>query len=115
VGPLAVNRFARRTRRRLAGVLSVLALASVIAVHHGDPSMGAMHHEPGMAMTMTVCLGALVALGAAVVAVAFGTLRLGRWDVPALRAPRPMLRADPLRGLARAGPPGQSLLGVWRI
>lgn len=118
MGPTAVHRLICRSRRRLAGLLAALALASVVALHHSEMpmgDMGGMHHDPGAAMTMTVCLGALVALGAAVAAIAVGVLRLGRRRALTVLAPEALLRADLLRGLARAGPPGLPLLSVWRI
>lgn len=118
VGPIVVLRLIRRSRGHLAGLVAVFALASVLAMHHGEMGggeMGGMHHEPGAAMTMTVCLGAFVALGAAVASLAVGSVRLGRWGVVRLAAPGALLRAEELRSRSRAGPPGAAVLSVWRI
>lgn len=118
MGPIAVHRLIRRSRRHLAGVLAVVALASVVALHHSEmpmDGMTGMGHDHGAAVTMTACIAAFVALGATVAAVTLGVLRLGRWRTVVLLAPEPLLWSDVPRALARAGPPGLPLLGVWRI
>lgn len=118
VGPIAVHRLMRRTRRHLAGLLAVLALATVVTVHHSDmpmDGMSGMQHDSGSAVTMTVCVGAFVALGAAVAAVTVGNLRLGRWRALSVLAPEQLLWSDGPRASTRAGPPGLPLLSIWRI
>jgi hypothetical protein len=111
---LAIRRTTRRLRRRTAGVLVVLALGAIIAVHHSALASGDMHHA-GMGAVIELCLGVFTAVGVAVAAVARGLRRLGRLDTPAralalgVRIVARRLTLEP-----RAGPPGQPLLCVWR-
>lgn len=98
----------RRSRHQLAAVMVVLALGSIIAVHHSGVAMGSMHqgmNDGGTAAVMAVCAGVLLAVGAAVVAVAVGSVGLGRWRLASDRFPTGMQK---LVGLpeprARAGP-----------
>jgi hypothetical protein len=115
MGPLAVRRVTRRLRRHAAGVLIVLALGAIIAVHHAEPAGGDMHHG-GMGAMVELCLGVFTAVGVAVAAIAIALGWLGR----RIR-PRRLLLTDvnlvgrrlPLE--PRAGPPPQQLLCIWRL
>ena len=133
VGPIATRRLLLRLRRRLVGVLAILALAAVVAVHHADMpvptgGLGAMpgmthdaapsgHHGGedggGTPMAMVACIAAMVAIGAGVLAVALGSLPV-RWAA-VLRQGAPVARPLPRPALSRAGPPGPSGLCIWRI
>lgn len=67
-----------------------------------------MHH--GHAVVAEFCLGVLTAVGAAVAAVAIGSLRRLRWRVCQVLAPR-AATAAPIAPTARARP-GPSLLSL---
>ena len=113
---MTIRRGMRRFGRRSVGLLALLTVVGAVQLHHSDLSMGEMHHDGGMnPIVMTVCIGMLTAVGAAVVAVAIGVLALGRW---------PLLRRSPLHSVAggrisllcraRAGPPPLLLICVSR-
>ena len=111
---LAIRRGTRRLRRHTAGVLVVLALGAIIAVHHTAVTSGEMQHA-GMGTAIELCLGVFTAVGVAVAAISLGLHSLGRWDTPPRLLPLGLLVA--VRRLTlepRAGPPGQPLLCVWR-
>jgi hypothetical protein len=115
VGSIAIRRSMCRVRRHAAGVLLAIALSGAIAAHHSGIAMGEMHHD-GMSAAVEMCVGAFVAVGSAVAAVAIGILALGRWptlidlaSANALTQPRtcaPAARAGPLLPLSK--------LCVWR-
>jgi hypothetical protein len=114
MGPLAVRRVTRRLRRHAAGVLIVLALGAIIAVHHAEPA-GDMHHG-GMGTIVELCLGVFTAVGVAVAAIAIALGWLGR----RIRPRRLLLTNVNLVGRRlplepRAGPPPQQLLCIWRL
>jgi hypothetical protein len=115
VGPIAIRRSMRRARRHAAGVVLAVALSGAIAAHHSGIAMGGMHHD-GMSAAIEMCVGAFIAVGAAVVAVAIGILALGRW--PTLDEIFPaggLVPAGARAPEARAGPPPPlSQLCVWR-
>jgi hypothetical protein len=103
-----------RLRQRTAGVLVVLAVGAVIAVHHSEIASGDMEHA-GMGTAIELCLGVFTAVGVAVAAIAFGPRSLGRWDTSARLLPLGVrLVARWLTLQPRAGPPGQPLLCIWR-
>jgi hypothetical protein len=111
---LAIRRTTRRLRRHTAGVLVVLALGAIIAVHHSALASGDMHHA-GMGTVIELCLGVFTAVGVAVAAGALGLRWVGRRDTPARALPLGVrLVARRLTLEPRAGPPGQPLLCVWR-
>jgi hypothetical protein len=96
VSAVSIRRLLRRARWRFAAVVAVLAIAGLVAAHHGMPMD--MHEMPTAAVCLAV-LGAGVAI-AATIGVAFPA-RLafpGDWAIPA--APRSRTRSVP----ARAGP-----------
>jgi hypothetical protein len=115
VSPIGIRSTTRRLRRHMVGMVLVVALSGAIAAHHSGIAMGEMHHD-GMSAAVEMCVGAFVAVGSAVAAVAIGILALGRWPTlidlapaDALTHPRtcaPAARAGPLLPLAR--------LCVWR-
>lgn len=112
---MAIRRGIRRLGRRTAGMLALVAVLGAVQLHHSDMDMGAMHHDGGMPAVMTVCLAALCAVGAAVVAIAVGMLALGRWPVVQRRCPRVSgAWQAPRWALARAGPPPSLLFCVIR-
>jgi hypothetical protein len=79
---LAIRRTSRRLCRHTAGVLVVLALGALMAVHHSAIAGGDMHHA-GVGAVIELCLGVFTGVGAAVAAVALGLRSLGRWGTPA--------------------------------
>lgn len=105
MGPIGVRRTLRRHRRRFAVLIAMLVCAAAIAVHHSDLASGDAHDGMPMSAAVEMCLGAFTAVGAAVLAVALGSISLGRWRLtrsfmPATAswlAPSPLPRA-------RAGP-----------
>jgi hypothetical protein len=80
---LAFHRHVRRTNRRLAVALAVLALGTAVAAEHAAP---ADHHMDG---AMAVCLAIAVGVGAIVAALPV----LGRLVPAPPRAPVAMLPA----------------------
>lgn len=111
---LSIRRQLRRQRRRLTVLATVLVLAAIIAAHHGGLAMSA-HDDMGMSAVAEMCLGVFTAVGAALVAVGFAILALGRWR-PALHvlpAVTPPARPAPV-ARARHGPGLLSLLCVSR-
>jgi hypothetical protein len=104
----------RAMRRHAAGVLIVLALGALIAVHHSEPAMGDMHHG-GMGPVVELCLGVVTAVGIAVAAVAIARHSVGGWGKPRRLLPvaasivRRRVTLEP-----RAGPSPQALLCIWR-
>ena len=105
MGPIVVRRYLRRLHRRVVGVAIVFALASAVTIHHSGVTMGDMHHD-GMSSVVELCLTALVAVGATVVAVVLGMIGLGRWRILQFRLPTPLggWGAAP-EPRVRAGPP----------
>lgn len=106
-----------RLRRHAAGLLAVLLLAAVVVVHHAEPSMSEAggHHDSGDMAAMEMCLGALVAVGAAVALVGLGSFALGRWKPVRLLAPVGLAATiDVPQAVSRAGPPLLELLCVSR-
>ena len=94
----------RRLRRHLVGVVLVVALSGAIAAHHSGIAMGEMHHD-GMSAAVEMCVGAFVAVGSAVAAVAMGILALGRWPTLIDLAPAEAFTHFRTRApAARAGP-----------
>lgn len=92
----------------------IMALGAVIALHHSTLSMDDMHHGIDGGAVTEMCLGVFAAVGAAVLAVAFGIVALGRWR-PALAfspATLAVVRAPAPRG--RDGPALLRLLCVCR-
>jgi ABC-type nitrate/sulfonate/bicarbonate transport system substrate-binding protein len=96
VSAIQLRRLLRRTRRRLGLVMALLAITSLVAMHHGAPMD--MHAMPAAA----VCLGVLGVGVVGAVAAAFGfRARLALpvdWLMPASWPTGP--RSVP----ARAGP-----------
>lgn len=115
MSPIAIRQATRRSGRRLAGLLALFAVIGTIGVHHSGVAMGNMHHEGMGPDVLELCLGALSAIGATVMAVAVGILALGRWRVPTLGPLNAafVARRPPL-ARARAGPPLLALLCVRR-
>lgn len=116
VSPMAIRRSIRRLGRRSAGLLALLMVVGMVQLHHSDIAMGDMHHDGGInPVVMTICIGMLSAVGAAVVAIAVGLLDLGRW--PIVRRTRlfsGLCDRAPRWARARAGPPPLLLLCVSR-
>lgn len=115
VSPISIRRATCRLRRHLAGLLLLLALGGAIAAHHSGIGMSDMHHD-GMSAAVEMCVGAFVAVGTAVAAVAIGILALGRWlSVIELLPTGSRTPAGARAREARAGPPPLlSQLCVWR-
>lgn len=113
---MAIRRAIRRFGHRSAGLFALLLVVGAVQMHHSDLSMGDMHHDSGMGqVVMTICVGMMTAVGAAVLAVATGLLSLGRW--PFIRR-TPIRRAScdstPIWARARAGPTPLLLICVDR-
>jgi hypothetical protein len=114
VSALRIRRQLRRQHRRLTVIATVLALACMIAVHHSGLAM-ATHHEMPMSAVAEMCLGVFTAVGAAVAAVGFTLLALGRWRPAPLMLPRVTLPPQRVpRTRSRHGPLLLSLLCVSR-
>ena len=105
---MGLRGLARRCRGHLAALALVLALGGAITLHH--TGVGAVDAHRGMdaALVVETCLGAFAAVGAAVVAVAFGLVALGRWRPPADRLPVGVVTA--VRGPEPRARPGPALL-----
>lgn len=119
VGPVGTRRALKRLRQHTAGVLLTGAVVFAVLVHHAPPLMAAHHHhgahDVGAMSGVEMCLGALTAIGSAVVAVAVGILALGRWKPVLLVAPTVQrLAADVPHPVPRAGPRLLELLCVSR-
>jgi hypothetical protein len=103
MGPIRIRRMLRGSRRRLAVIAALIALGSIVSMHHAGPTMGGM--DQGVGAEMVVCLAVVTAVGAAVVAVAMGVLR---WRPPrtnvALGLIASSIPAAPPPWWARAGP-----------
>jgi hypothetical protein len=103
MGPIRIRRMLRRSRRRLAVTAALVALGSMVSVHHMGPAMGSMDH--GIGAEIVVCLAVVTAVGAAVVAIAVGVFP---WRPPRISAVRaliaPSIPAAPPPWRARAGP-----------
>jgi hypothetical protein len=114
MSPLAIRRVTRRLRRHAAGVLIVLTLGALIAVHHSELASSGTDHG-GMGMVVELCLGVVTAVGVAVAAVAIALHSVGRWGRPLRLLPIavPIVRRR-LTPEPRAGPSPQSLLCIWR-
>ena len=114
MSPLALRRVTRPLRRHAAGVLIVLALGALIAVHHSELAAADMDHG-GMGMVVELCLGVVAAVGVAVAAVAIALHWVRRWGGPLrlLRIAVPIVRRR-LTLEPRAGPSPQALLCIWR-
>lgn len=111
---LSIRRQLRRHRRRLTAVAAVLALAAVISAHHSGLPVTA-HHDMGMSVVAEMCLGVFTAVGAALAAVGFAVLALGRWRPVPIVLPTVALPARPAPlARARHGPQLLSLLCVSR-
>jgi hypothetical protein len=114
VRPLAIRRCTRRLRRHAAGVLVVLALGGMIAVHHNGMAMSELDHD-GMGPVIELCVGVSTAVGAAVAGIALPRRSRGRWPRPVELAHVGVPRiVTPPTTEARAGPPALPLLCVWR-
>jgi hypothetical protein len=104
-----------RFRRHGAVLLAVMAVGCAVAVHHSVLSMGEMHSDPGMSTPMELCLGVVLAVGAAVAAGGVAALALGRWrsptDLGAVGLSLASVRPEPR---ARASPTLLSLLCISR-
>ena len=91
-------------RRHLAGLAVVLAIAGAVTLHHSGLAHADPHHG-GLTAVAELCLTALIAVGAAVVAGGMSWIALRPWrpataPVPAARsimaaAPQPRARAGP--------------------
>lgn len=108
VSTLTIRRRIGRARCHSVAVTVVLALGLAVAIHHAGVAMGSMDHgmhDDGPLTAMAMCAGALVAVGAVVVAVALGMVALGGCRPVSLHiaSPRPMALALP-EPRARAGP-----------
>lgn len=116
VSPMAIRRGIRRFGRRSVGLFALLLVVGIVQLHHSDLSMGDMQHDGLMnPVAMTICVGMLTAVGAAVVAVAFGLLSLGRWPiVRRMRLYEAVCDRTPMWVRARAGPPPLLLFCVSR-
>jgi len=105
VSPIVLRARMRRWRRHAASIGLLLALVAAVAMHHAAPAMGDMHSGPEMTAAAEMCLGVFAAVGAAVVAVAFGLIALGRWRPAALpRLSGPLRASLPPQPRARPGP-----------
>lgn len=105
MSPLRVHRALGRIRHAAILPAVVLALGLAIFAHHGMPAADHGDHGMDMGTVMELCLGVFTAVGAAVVAVCIGVLRLGRWRPPARPLPAAatvVARLPDVR--ARAGP-----------
>lgn len=101
----------------MAAVAAVLVCALAISAHHSG--LGMSHGDDGMGMgsgaSLEMCLGVFTAVGAAVVAVAFGAWALGRWRLLVPLAPTSVVfAADAPSARARGGPKLLLLLCVSR-
>lgn len=114
VSPIALRGLLRRRRHHLALVISTLALGAMIAVHHGPGAMADVHHAMSSGAVMEMCLGVFAAVGGAVVAVALGTLELGRWRPSFLLAPTILVAARAPEPRGRDGPALLALLCICR-
>lgn len=114
VSPIAIRRLLRRRRHDLALVAAIVALSAAIAVHHSGMSIGDMDHDMGVGALVQMCLGVVVAIGAAVVAVALGIVELGRWRTPLVFAPATRSAARGPAPRTRDGPGLLRLLCVRR-
>ena len=95
----------------------MLVCAIAVFAHHGGVAMGHGHDEMGMgtAPVAEMCLAAFTAVGAVIVAVAFGAWALGRWRPRLLPATASLVfAADPPLARARGGPGLLLLLCVSR-
>ena len=106
VTAIRIRQRLRRLRGRSPGIAVVLVLAAVVFMHHGSAMDETGQHDGmGAALVMQVCVAAMVALGASVVAVAIGLIPLRRWRPVDRRLPRPrFIACDIARAQARAGP-----------
>jgi hypothetical protein len=103
MGPIRIRRMLRRSRRRLAVIAALIALGSMVSVHHMGPAMGAMDH--GIGAEIAVCLAVVTAVGATVVAVASGVFAWRRPHMSVELAPAISgIPAAPPPWRARAGP-----------
>jgi len=112
MSPIALRARLRRWRRHGAAIALLFTILCAVAVHHAAPTLGE-EHRADLAMVAQMCLGAFAAVGAAVAAVAFGLLALGRWRpvAPASGVSSPARRPEPR---VRAGPAMLVLLCVRR-
>ena len=93
------------------------ALAAMVVVHHAEPSMTAAgaHHDMGGMAAMQMCLGAFVAVGAAVAVITLGAVALGRWKPVCELVPSGLaVSVDVPQAVPRAGPSLLLLLCVSR-
>jgi len=103
MSPIALRARLRRWRRHGAAIALLFTILCAVAVHHAAPTLGEEHHAADLATVAQMRLGVFAAVGAAVAAVAFGLLALGRWRpvAPAsgvsspARPPEPRVRAGP--------------------
>ncbi len=103
MSPIALRARVRRWRRHAAAIALMLTILCAVAMHHAGPAMGEEQHTADLAAVAQMCLGMFTAVGAAVAAVAFGLLALGRRRLAVLpnvmsspaRPPQPRVRAGP--------------------
>lgn len=113
--PIAIRRACQRHRRHAAVLAVVTVCAAAIAVHHMGVTSTDAHHDMGLHDTVELCLAAMTAVGAAVIAVALALIALGRWRPPlrvVAAAPSPIACGP--HPSARAGPALLLLLSVSR-
>lgn len=96
---ITVHRLLRRARRRILLAVALVAVVGVVVAHHGMPMD--MHEMPAAAVCLAVVGTAVVAFGAAVLAVTArrGPAAVALWvpHGPPARAPRTApVRAGPL-------------------
>ena len=115
MSPLAVRDLCRRITRHRSAAAIVLAIGIALTIHHSTPAGGHIQHDGGFAPAVEMCLGAFVAVGTAVAAIALGFIALGQWRPSARLAPSALWSALPApEPRARAGPALLSVLCVSR-
>ena len=74
---LGIRHWSRRLHRQGTGCLLAVALAGMIALHHGGTGVAHVEHD-GMTAVVALCFGAFTAVGTPIAAVTLGVLALGR-------------------------------------
>jgi hypothetical protein len=95
---ISIHRLLRSARRRLALVVALLVVSGAVVAHHGVPMD--MHAMPAAAMCLAVIGTAVLAAGAALLAVIGAPMRA----VATLWQPHPSPTRAPRSAPVRAGP-----------
>ena len=113
VSAMRIRRRLQRHHRHAVMVLAVIAVACAIAAHHSG-AMDTQQHS-GMGAVAQMCLGVFTAVGAALVAIGFAVLLLGRRRPTLALGPCSLRQAGPLPvARARHGPDAVAFLCVSR-